>query len=161
MSQDHDRFILWYVEPLRVLEQLHEGQGGFVALATACVLYERYAKAVLSSQGQKADRPGLLVQMEADFGVDRATSEAFWDVMRDGLLHQGMPLQKKQGTELPKWAFHHSYPLMALEIIRGEKWLKVQPWKFMNRVIALWEANFVLLAQNNSFPWANIGSVPE
>jgi hypothetical protein len=145
MSQDHDRFILWYVEPLRVLEQLHEGQGGFVALATACVLYERYAKAVLSSQGQKADRPGLLVQMEADFGVDRATSEAFWDVMRDGLLHQGMPLQKKQGTE----------------IIRGEKWLKVQPWKFMNRVIALWEANFVLLAQNNSFPWANIGSVPE
>lgn len=160
MSEDHDRFQLWYVEPLRVLEVLHSGQGGFVALATACFLYERYAIAALQALGKKADRPGILNQLENDFSVDNATAEAFWYVIRDGLLHQGMPMQKKHGKSLPMVALHHSYPLMALENINGETWLKVQPWKFMGKVLSLSDTNFELLRQSGSFPWANIGPVP-
>jgi hypothetical protein len=160
MTKDYDHFKMWYVEPLRALEAMPMGQGGFIALATACFLYERYAVAVLNAQGKKADRSGKLSQLVNDFNVDDATAKAFWDVIRDGLLHQGMPMQQKQGKILPRWAFHHSYPLVALENINGEIWLKVQPWKFMDRVLSLWDSNFDLLRQSGSFPWANIGSVP-
>ena len=160
MTQDHDRFSLWYIEPLRTLESMPGGHGGFIALATACFLYERYATAILSVQGRKADRAAKLNQLVSDFGVDHATAEAFWDVIRDGLLHQGMPMQKRQGTALPRWAFSENYPPLALESISGEMWLKVQPWKFMNKVLDLCDSNFELLSQSGSFPWASIGAVP-
>jgi hypothetical protein len=55
MPEDYDRFRLWYREPLDALEAMPSGQGGFIALATACFLYERYAVAVLNSQEEKAD----------------------------------------------------------------------------------------------------------
>ena len=127
MTEDYDHFRMWYVEPLRALEVMPEGQGGFIALATACFLYERYAAAVLNSQGKKADRSGKLRQLVNDFNVNDATAKAFWNVIRDGLLHQGMPMQQKQGQILPKCAFHHLYPLITLENINEEIWLKVQP----------------------------------
>jgi len=160
MTEDYDRFRMWYVEPLRALEEMPKGQGGFIALATACFLYERYAVAALRAQGKKADRSGKLSQLASDFDVDDATAKAFWDVIRDGLLHQGMPMQQKQNELLPRYAFHHLYPLMSLENIHGEIWLKVQPWKFMNKVLSIWDSNFELLRQSGSFPWANIGLVP-
>jgi hypothetical protein len=160
MDDDYDRFRIWYVEPLRVLEKIPTGQGGFIALATACFLYERYAVAVLNSQGKKADRLGKVRQLADDFDVDNATAKTFWDVIRDGLLHQGMPMQQKQGKLLPRYALHYLYPVMALENIQGELWLKVQPWKFMNKVLKLWDSNFELIRTSGSFPWANIGLVP-
>jgi hypothetical protein len=160
MTRDHDYFQLWYVEPLHALENMQGGHAGFIALATACFLYERYATAALSAQGHRADREAKVNQLASDFGIDHETADIFWDVVRDGLLHQGMPMQKKQGKALPKWAFYHDYPPLALENIRGELWLKVQPWKFMNKVLGIWDSNFELLAQNGSFPWASIGAVP-
>jgi hypothetical protein len=162
MTEDYDHYRIWYAEPLKALEEMPNGQGGFVALATACFLYERYAIASLNIQGRKADRLGKIQQIARDFDVDIETATAFWDVIRDGLLHQGMPMQKKQGRVLlPRYAFHHLYPPMVLENIQGEKWLKVQPWKFMHKVLNLWDSNFELLQKNGSFPWANIGLVPE
>lgn len=160
MEIDYDRFNLWYIQPLRFLESMPHGQGGFVALATACFLFERYAIATLIATGEKSDRSGILRIIELDFHVNNATAEAFWDVIRDGLLHQGMPLQMKYGKPLPRFAFHHLYPTISLEEINGEKWLKVQPWKFMDKVLNLWELNFELLQKSGSFPWANIGLVP-
>jgi len=160
MTQDHELFMLWFAEPLRALEKMPSGQGGFVALATACSLYERYAKASLSKRGMAADRPNLIGQLGIDFSVDGATADAFWAVIRDGILHQAMPVQKKRSAPLPRWAFHHNYPVMSLEEINGEQFLKVQPWKFMDRVLELWEANFSLLGTSGSFPWATIGPVP-
>jgi hypothetical protein len=73
------------------------------------------------------------------------------------MLHQGMPLQVK---DLPAWGFHHTYPAMRLESINGNPFLKVQPWKFSERVLQLWEEHFDLLRSSGSFPWATIGSVP-
>ena len=54
MSKDYDYFRSWYYEPLKTLESMPSGQGGFVAVATACFLYERYAVALLKSQGKKS-----------------------------------------------------------------------------------------------------------
>ena len=149
-----------YNSRLDIVKELPKGQGGFVALATACFLYERYAIAALQAQGKEADRPQLLRQLARDFGVDEPTANAFCQVVRNGILHQGMPLQKSHGEALPKWAFLHSYPLMALESIGGEPFLKVQPGRFMDRVLELWEGNFDLLRSSGSFPWATVGPVP-
>lgn len=161
MSEDYEHFNQWFVVPLRTLEKLPNGQGGFVALGAACFLYERYAKALLQTEGKKSGTPQLLSQIASDFSVDKATAEAFWDVIRNGVLHQGMPLQKNHGNKtLPSWAFHYSYPPMALEDVNGKPFLKVQPWKFMNRVLELCEDHFDLLQSSGSFPWATIASVP-
>jgi len=160
MSEDYDRFKLWYVEPLHTLYEMSGGQGGFIALATSCFLYERHAIAVLQRREVKAGRPSILQQLSADFGVEYKTAEAFWDVVRDGLLHQAMPIGKKFGKPLPRFASHHVYPTLSLETIEGVRWLKVQPWKFMDRVLELWDQNFELLRESGSFPWAIIGDVP-
>ncbi len=157
MSQDYEYFKIWYTEPLRKLEEMPSGQGGFIALATSCFLFERYAVAILSSQGKKADRAGKLGQLGIDFKVDLETAEVFWKVIRNGLLHQGMPLQAKG---LPSWGFHHTYPALAIEHVNGDLFLKVQPWKFTDHVLELWETNFDLIKSNGSFPWATIGPVP-
>ncbi|MDP2726833.1 MAG: hypothetical protein Q8P59_04760, partial [Dehalococcoidia bacterium] len=74
---------------------------------------------------------------------------------------QGMPKQGERGKPLPRWAFLHSYPLMSLEVVNGERLLKVQPWKFMNKVLELWDSNLGLIRASGSFPWASIGTVPE
>ena len=78
MSEDHDHFQLWYVEPLRVLEILHSGQGGFVALGTACFLYERYANAIIKKRQEKPDKFHILKQISSDFTVNEATARSFW-----------------------------------------------------------------------------------
>jgi hypothetical protein len=160
MTRDYELFRKWYVEPLRALEAMPEGQGGFIALATACFLYERYAVAALKAQRKKANLIAKVNQLTNDFNVDEETAWAFWNVIRDGLLHQAMPMQQQHGKTVPRWAFHHSYPLMALEDINGEVWLKVQPWKFVNKVLDFWISNLDLLQQSKGFPWGNIGSVP-
>jgi len=157
MSKDYDRFKLWYLEPLQLLEAMPSGQGGFVALATACFLYERYAVAMLDSQGKKANRVGKVSQLGKDFKVNGETAEAFWKVIRDGILHQGMPLQDEN---LPAWGFHYAYPAIALEDVNGKPFLKIQPWKFTDRVLELWKDHFDLLKSSGSFPWAAIGRVP-
>ena len=125
------------------------------------LLYERYAIATLDKRGLKTMKPNILQQLSDDFSVEYETAESFWDVVRDGLLHQAMPLGEKYGKALPRYVSHHAYPTMSLETIDGIRWLKVQPWKFMDKVLELWDQNFELLRQSGSFPWAIIGDVPD
>jgi len=161
MQDDAHLFNAWFVEPLRTLSRLPAGNGGFVALATACFLYERYATAILDKRGSRAGTEELVAQLASDFAVDQSTASTFWKVIRDGILHQGMPLQQARDSRLPKWAFHHNYPAMALGTSDGQPFLKVQPWKFMERVIELWLPSLPLLRASGSFPWATIADVPE
>ena len=160
MTHDSELFNLWYVEPLHALERMPGGHSAFIALATACFLYERYASAVLKARGAKADKEARLAQLAQDFEVDDATARAFWEAIPDGLLQQGMPKQRKTGAPLPQWAFFNSYPTRALENIGDKTILEVHPWKFTNRVLDIWQDSLVLLAKSDSFPWASIGPVP-
>jgi len=157
MSNDYERFKLWYVQPLQALEKLPDGQGGFIALGTACFLYERYAIAFIKSRNLKPNKVQILKQVSIDINVDINTAEAFWNVIRDGILHQGMPLQKKK---LPPWGFHLTYPAMFLDYYNGQPFLKIQPWKIMHQVLHLCEEHFDILLSSRSFPWASIVPVP-
>jgi len=81
-------FEKWYATPLRTLQSIPSGDGGFVALATSCFLHERYATSVIrnSPNPTRVDRDAKFRQFMTDFEVDEDTAEAFWDVIRDGLL---------------------------------------------------------------------------
>ncbi|MCP4366615.1 MAG: hypothetical protein GY797_00660 [Deltaproteobacteria bacterium] len=158
MEKPEVLFDRWFVQPLNKLEAIPNGDGGFIALATSCFLYERFAVATINKSGGEADRPRKIEKFMEDFNTDRGTAEAFWSVVRDGILHQGMPKQKERGTKkLPGYILHYSFPdPVKLSDWGKESALLIQPWKFMNRVIELWQDNLELLEQNLSFPWAKI-----
>ena len=156
-------FDRWYVRPLKMLQSIPNGDGGFVALATCCFLYERYATAVIknSPNAEKATRDAKIRQFMIDFGVDEETATAFWNVIRNGLLHGAMPKQHEYGKQtLPLWAFRHDFPPVELSEDEGKRVLKVQPWLVMEKVISLWQDNLDLLEQSGSFPWGNIFPLP-
>lgn len=155
-------FERWFVQPLAKLHEIPNGDGAFIALATSCFLYERYAVAVIKGSGGKADRQAKIAQFMADFTTNQATARAFWDVIRDGILHQAMPKQSGyDGKSLPVWQFHHSFkqPVELGTDPRGLSILKIEPWLFTKKVIDLWRQNLDLLDQNASFPWGNIGPI--
>lgn len=157
MEDAHALFRRWYVQPLRHLEEIPHGDGAFIALAVSCALYERYATTLIIGSGLKAVRQAKIHQFMKDFQTDERTADVFWNVIRDGLAHQAMPLQNTRQNKQPTWRFHHSYPKpVELSVVNGKDILKVQPWHFMNKVLALWEQRSELLAENASFPWGNI-----
>ncbi len=156
-------FDRWYVQPLRSLQKMPNGDGGFIALAVSCFLYERYAISVIKTEapGEKANDGAIRKKFAADFGVDEKTAEIFWDVIRNGLLHGAMPKQQEHKEPTPAgWVFRDDFPPVELAEWNGEQVLKVQPWKIMEKVVSLWQQNMHLLDQNKSFPWANIVPLP-
>ncbi|MBC7263407.1 MAG: hypothetical protein H5T64_03505 [Chloroflexi bacterium] len=161
MDRPEDLFEKWYVQPLERLREIPNGAGGFVALATCCFLYERYAVAVIEKSGHNADTSAIISQFATDFGVDKETAQNFWDVIRNGLLHGGMPKQQEYGQQtLPYWAMREDFPAVELSEWCGKRILKVQPWQIMEKVISLWRENLHLLDRSKSFPWANILPLP-
>lgn len=151
-------FDRWYFKPLETLRSISKGDGGFIALAISCFLCERYATAILKESGQKGGETNIVRQFMRDFGTDQDTAQAFWKVMRHGLLHQGMPLQQEHGEPtLPRWHFsgRFSRPVELFSHSGGQV-LRVQPWLVVDRVVQLCQENLVLFAGNDSFPWADI-----
>jgi hypothetical protein len=151
-----DCFDRWYKAPLQHLESLDHGDGAFVALAVSCFLYERYAVAFLKSKNAKANDDAKRERLAVDFAIDAETAIAFWNVIRNGFLHQGMALQKdNKGTSFPRWSVSHDYPCIALEKAAPDH-LKIQPWLFRDRVLELWDQHAEFIDTNESFPWATI-----
>lgn len=154
-----ESFNHWFVVPMQYLRSIPDNDGSFVALAISLFLYERYATIKLKQRGIKATEKNIPKQVVIDFNTDKDTAAAFWNVMRNGILHQGMPKQSEQGKKVfPDWIFHHNEVDHSIEIIEinGKKFLSVQPWMVINKVIALWIENLHLLDENQSFPWAQV-----
>jgi hypothetical protein len=150
-------FERWFVQPLVKLRELPNGDGGFVALATSCFLYERYAVAVIMKLGGKANQEGKIEQFTTDFDVDKITATNFWAVIRDGILHQGMPKTNEQRKRsLPNWMIRSGYKPVWMGRYKGSDTLFVDPWLFTDKVLQLWNNNPSLIDQNKSFPWANV-----
>jgi hypothetical protein len=151
-------FHKWFVSPLRVLSEIPNGDGGFVALATSCFLYERYATAVLMETRGRAKTDDKIQQLAIDFQLDLATATAFWQMIRDGLLHQGMPIVDEQrNSKLLSWGFHNDFkkPIQQGKL-DGADALLIQPWLFAQRVIQLWQENLTLIDKARCFPWADV-----
>lgn len=152
-------FVRWFVAPLQVLRKMPYGDGGFVALSTACYLWERYAIAVLKDKGLTPDPENRIQRLMRDFEVEEEPARVFWNVIRNGLNHQGMPMRKRQ-KHFAEWDFRASYR-MAIRLVETRRGplLQVQPWLFAERVVALWTARPDLLTSSTSFPWASVYGV--
>lgn len=157
METPEELFELWYIQPLQLLESIPNGAGAFIALATSCFLYERYVDAKIEEAGKKPNLKNRVQQLMIDFGIGEETADTFWKVMRDGILHKGMPKRHDRNLQLPSWRFQGEFTQpVKLCKIDGRPELQVQPWLFMNEVIDLWKNNLDLLDRNKKFPWAKI-----
>ncbi len=156
-------FERWYVRPLRELEKLPDGDGGLVVLATCCFLYERYAKACLQDSREKASDKNVISRFAEDFEICREAVTEFWGVIRDGLLHSGMPKTKDRGrTSIPSWRMHGSFQ-KPIDLVSGEAEteLQIQPWLFRDRIFELYQARPDLIAYDKNFPWGAIVKLVE
>ncbi len=166
MSTATENLEKWFLEPLELIRKASSGDSFLIELLVACVLYERYAHA---KHGLSPNNKQFFKQLAKDFtlqddfeddGAWEVKEDAaikFWEMVRVGLAHQGMPLQKSRDRKnIPGWFMHDSYPdrtPIRFEKTESEWILKVQPDVFVDRTIELWRQNPDLVETSKSFPF--------
>lgn len=145
-------FRVWFVEPIEKLKELPNGAGGFIAFMVGLALYERLIVAKLKLDNRSTDELVIQEAMGHDLGLSDEQRRIFWDMIRNGLLHQAMP--KKGKTN---YLFCHTfsgYP--KFELINGSLVICIDPWKFTDRVMAEFLSNPGLIVASESYPLASI-----
>jgi hypothetical protein len=150
----------WFDQPLSVIEnggQIPDGNGAIIALMAVFPLYERYWCA--QPGYSKATRWKILANIT---GLNDTTkAEMFWNVFRDGLLHRGMPFENSERARKPlkKWALpkvnlgsqHPPLPVYGLST-KGEQVICLNPWGFVQHVLAKYRADPGLLTRDTDSP---------
>ncbi len=151
-------FDRWYAAPLIALEALPNGDGAFVTFSVSLGLYERFARSAINAAGGKASDQALFARLAADFEINEPDAAEFWQVMRHGMQHQAMPMQRRYGgPALTPWQFSHTFCRPIQFDSSGEqRILQVQPWLFRDVVLRLYHDNPQMIDHNQSFPWASI-----
>ncbi len=157
ISDPKELFRRWYKVPLKILGDytiIPRGDGGWIALATSCFLFERYVsvKHKIESGKSKITKEDIYKQIEIDFDTDHNTAKKFWDCVRHGLLHMGMPKQKGG----PIWEIYDDMPPFKLNDKKDRIFINV--WKFRDRVIEILDNNPGYL-KDGDFPWGHIWHV--
>lgn len=154
-------FERWYATPLAELEKIPNGDGAFVAFSVALALYERFARSSIDAAGQKADASAMYKRLAFDFNITEAEATQFWEIMRHGVQHQAMPMQKQKKKSLTPWLFNDSFRQpIEFGTYSGKRVLQVHPWLFRDKVVDLYRQNPKLIDHSQSFPWAGIFSLP-
>jgi hypothetical protein len=160
-------FKRWFEKPLEAVKKVCGADGGFVALGVSCPLYERYVMAVyerqpyleveLENPRKDENRNRIHKALMVDFDISEGTAEVFWDVIRNGILHQSMPSQMKYKEPLTKYFLKAEQP-KPIEMCKyeGLDMLVVDHWGFADKVVELWKNNMELIDNIQSYPWANI-----
>lgn len=150
MSKNGELFDRWFVSPVKLLhEKLADNDGGFVALAVGIFLYERLHKA-LKASGMKVEQ-SLSAQFANDFGICEKEAELLWDMLRNGLFHEGMLKQKDRKTpNFPGYDMSAKHPALTYET--SPPCFKFDPFKLAFRVFDLWQPHLDLFDLNTQFP---------
>lgn len=138
----YDSFCRWYGVPLFQLEELEEGDGGFVVFQVCCQLYERLVRGRNPLVDVKSSH--IIQALEKDFGISNRLASDFWNSIRHGLAHTGMPFKTDiHSRPLPDWQLMHGFDAISsndsanpLNPNSGYI-LHSQPWKFRDRVLGL------------------------
>lgn len=138
-----------FSEPLALLREMPEGKGAVVALATSLFLYERYWS-ILPRDERESTRPR---QLAKDFHSTEDDAKVFWDMFRNGLLHLGVPMQRKRGQPLNPYSMQPDaeHPFLVDRSDPDEK-LIVNPWLFCDRVLELWTNRMEAFDTNSGAP---------
>ena len=154
INDPKELFSRWYKVPLRIRGDYNivpHGDGGWIALATSCFLFERYvsAKNKIDNGKSNINDEDIFAQLAADFGTDKNTAKKFWDSVRNGLLHKGMP--KQMGG--PTWVIYDDMPPFKLN--EGRNIIYINVWGFTNKVVEILDNNPKYLIDCD-FPWGHI-----
>jgi len=149
-------FERWFGRPVEKLRELPTGDGAFAALMIGIPLYERYIVAKLKLEGKPTSPDHVKLEMGTDLKLQDRGRIIFWDMFRNGFMHQGMARDGKI-----KWMASHQYgELPEFKNIRGITCVCFDPWKFTDRVLNAFRADHRLITASESFPLAGIVLLP-
>lgn len=79
INDPKELFRRWYKVPLKILEGIPRGDGGWIALATSCFLFERYVsvKHKIENGKSKIKKEDIYEQLVTDFNTDHNTAKKF------------------------------------------------------------------------------------
>ena len=131
-----DKLQKWFIEPLRVLRSLPDGDGAFIALSIGCQLCERFYRAKTQTQ---EIQDGVPFQEEAgrSLGVGEDHFKRFWKVFRHGMQHQGSPKSFQLGGISYKWRISAAYKDVPEEVVVDSNTtvIQIDPWKFADGMV--------------------------
>lgn len=141
----------WFVEPIEKMNI----NGGFVAFMVTLALYERLIIAKLKLQGQKTDEESIKKKMADDLGLTDGQQSVFWDMFRNGLLHQGMSKIGKTG-----YLFHTDFSATPeFKNYKEQAYICIDPSKFAFRVLSEFVDNPELILASESYPLASVSEI--
>jgi hypothetical protein len=127
------KFLLWFAEPFRILEERGDGRGALVALSIGLFLCERYFR-YKSGTTNIWREEGFLVEAAKHFQTDYAFFKEFWSVYRHGMQSQGTP----EANNTYGWDLNEDYPYMPTRAFENEKAIIcLNPWSFTEEMIVL------------------------
>jgi hypothetical protein len=122
----------WFVRPVEHLKSLPNGDGGYIALAVALLLFERYFEIMKQQNDPNATKREKL--FAASFPtVSQSAANEFWDMARNGMFHAAA---LKQESGFLKYDMGPTAKI--IEIVN--KKLLLDPWGIADGVIALWQS---------------------
>jgi hypothetical protein len=153
MATNHENFHAWYVEILATLYP--HRNAGFAIVMIVFPLFERYLRqrVRLTVQAPLNDvffdeLIGLFPELK-----DRVTAKQFWQVYRNGLLHEvTMSLQDRSQNQMPVGSLSHDVPGLSRE---SDGSFFVHPVDFAKRVVQIIEADFSVFEGT-----ASVGPLP-
>jgi hypothetical protein len=149
-------FRLWFVEPIEKLKELPSGAGGFIAFMVGLALYERLIVAKLKVENNSTAELFVQQAMADDLKLTNQQQRIFWDMLRNGLLHQAMPKAGKTCC-----FFHHTFTGYPEFKMQNEALIIcIDPWKFTDRVLGDFISNPSLIIASGSYPLASIVPIP-
>jgi len=140
MKTHRENFKSWYADVLNDLYPIREA--GFVILLIAFPLLERYLRQKLQLPPQAVLQDFFYDELTKLFPqlTDRATAKIFWQVYRNGLLHEvTLSRQNRSGGQMPVGWLSHDKPIVSIES-DGSFW--IHPVLFSQHVVQTIETNF-------------------
>ena len=89
-------FERWFGRSIEKLAELPNGDGAFAALMIALPLYDCFIHAKLKLEGRPTTDAIVQNEMGADLGLTDYQRQVFWDVFRNGFMHQEWPKKAKR-----------------------------------------------------------------
>jgi hypothetical protein len=143
MKEDYDNFIKWFKEPLKCLYQ--NDDAGFIILMVSLPLLERYLREKSGvHEGNLNDSfYKKFVEMFPSVN-DKGIAKKFWQIYRNGLLHQAtLSLKAKNGTIILAAGGHGDAPKIKYDGYGAQgEMFTVSPRKFSEKVILTIESDF-------------------
>lgn len=161
MSQKEavDKFTKWYVLAIEKLKEMPGGNGGFAAFIIGLALYERLIVARLKAKGIKSSPHNRTKEVSSDLGLNDEETGIFWDVFRNGFLHQAMP--KPNQKDKISYALHHNFDgIPKFKDYQDQKVVCINPWKFVDTVINSFLEHPELINSSLSYPFPVITQLP-